>query len=319
MYATIIIVEKATSHVAIMSPSGLRAPSTRAGVFLVLLVGSLVWTYWADMRLFAQRAERTVSRHLLFRDDYCEALSVLERCRHEELIKVLFVVDTKLKNLEQRTFARLTYGSHSFARPLHWLTVFRMLRRNSTKLPRALKAECRAARDIVVPDDRYAMAAPPPPGSPKRPPTFLAFVPWILENCPNVDMMVYMPDAVIPHPFYLPNYRVRHMDHQPQVIHCHGSGWSTAGCRPSSVLMTKKQGIEALAKKASEQEGHLVTEHLELRDISSYIALNETMTMLYTIGAVLFYTYPPDLNVSMLSLWNEMMAAPENSPRFLRL
>ncbi|KAL1427326.1 hypothetical protein MTO96_017614 [Rhipicephalus appendiculatus] len=302
-----------------MSTSGLRARSTRAGVFFVLLAGSLVWTYWADMRLFALRTQRTVSRHFLFRDDYCEALSVLERCQHEELIKVLFVVDTELENVAERTFARLTYGGHSFARPLHWLTVFRMVGQNSTKLPPVLKAECSAAGDIVVPNGRYAMAAPPLPGSPKKPPTFLAFVPWILDHCPNVDMMVYMHDAVIPHPFYLPNYRVLHMDHQPQVIHCHGTGWSTAGCRPSSVLMTKKKGIEALAQNASEQEGHLVTGDLELRDISSYIALNETITMLYTIGAVIFYTYPPNLNVSMLSLWNEMMAAPENSPRFLRL
>ncbi|KAL1427305.1 hypothetical protein MTO96_017594 [Rhipicephalus appendiculatus] len=302
-----------------MSLSVLRAPSIRTGAFLAVLVGSLVWTYWADMRLLALRTRRNVHHHFLFRDDYCEALSVLEICRHEELIKVLFVVDTELGNVAQRTFARQTYGKRSFARPLHWLTVFRMLGQNSTNLPPSLQEECRVARDIVVPDGRYAMAAPPLPGSPQKPPTFLAFVPWILDSCPNVDMMVYMHDAVIPHPFYLPNYRVLHMDHQPQVIHCHGTGWSTAGCRPSSVLMTKKRGIEALAQNASEQEGHLVTGDLELRDIATYIAVNETMTLLYTIGAVLFFTYPPFLNVSMLSLWNDMMAAPENSPHHLRL
>ncbi|XP_037523761.2 uncharacterized protein LOC119400955 [Rhipicephalus sanguineus] len=302
-----------------MSPSVLRTPSIRAGAFVAVLAVSLVWTYWADMRLFALRARRTVHRDLLFRDDYCEALSVLEICRREELVKVLFVVDTELGNVAERSFARLTYGRRSFARPLHWLTVFRMMGQNSNRLPPSLKEECRIARDIVVPGGRYATAAPPLPGSPKTPPTFLAFVPWILEHCPNVDLMVHMHDGVLPHPFYLPNYRVLHMDHQPQVIHCHGTGWSTAACRPSSVLMTKKKGIEALAQNASEQEGHLVTGDLEVRDIASYIALNETMTMLYTIGAVIFYTYPPNLNVSRLSLWNEMMAAPENSPHYLRL
>ncbi|XP_075724175.1 uncharacterized protein LOC142766835 [Rhipicephalus microplus] len=302
-----------------MSPSLLPCPSFRTGAFLVVLVVSLVWTYWVDMRLFALRTRRTLHNHFLFRDDYCEALSVLETCRYEELVKVLFIVDTKLENVAERTFARRAYGKRSFARPLQWLTVFRMLGQNTTNIPPSLKKECQNSRDIVVPEGRYATAAPPLPGSSKAPPTFLAFVPWILEQCPNVDLMVYMPDAVLPHPFYLPNYRVLHMDHQPQVIHCHGSGWSTAGCRPSSVLMTKKKGIEALAKNASEQEGYMVTGDLEVRDIASYIAVNETMTMLYTIGAVIFFTYQPDLNVSMMSLWKQMMAAPENSPHYLRL
>ncbi|KAH6943595.1 hypothetical protein HPB50_024782 [Hyalomma asiaticum] len=328
-----------------MLPSGLQQlPSARASAFLVVLVGALLWTYWKDIHLYTRRVRRNMRNELLFRDDNCDALSAQEICEREELVKVLFVVDTELDNLERRNFARQTYARRRFASRIHWLTLFRMMGQNKSELPDQLTRECRTSRDIVVPEPAYATAALQPGGR-KMPPTFLAFVPWIQENCPDVDLVVHMHDAVLPHPFYLPNYRVLHMDHQPQVplqsfeefvgrgktsfirrhhnapqvIHCHGTGLSTAECRSSSVLMTKRKGIEALAKNGSEQEGLLVTGNLEVRDISSYIAVNETMTMLYTIGAVIFYTYPPNLNVSMLSLWDEMMAAPENSPHYLRL
>lgn len=291
----------------------------RAGAFLVLLVGTLFYAYQDDVLRMAVRARRKVQGQLFFRDDKCEAVRVLKTCEREELLKVLFVVDTQPENVKQRRFARLSYARRSFSFPLHWLTVFRMLGNNSEdELVSLVRDECHRAGDIVVPRGAHAATAPEP-GAPKTPPTFLPFAAWILEKCPNVDLVVHMHDMVIPHPFYLPNYRVLHMDHQPQVIHCHGTGFRTAECQASSVLMTKKKGIEAIAQNASEQEGLLVTGNLEVRDMASYIAVNDSMTMLYTIGAVLFYTYPQNLSVSMMSLWEDMMAAPENSPHYLHL
>ncbi|XP_070380410.1 uncharacterized protein [Dermacentor albipictus] len=300
-------------------PSATRMLPRGRAALLVVLLGALFYAYQEDVIRWATRARRSVGYQLFFRDSRCEALRVLRTCEREELVKVLFVVDSKPKNAKRRRFARRSYARRSFASPLKWLTVFRM-RGNKTEdeLESLVRDECKTAGDMVVPRGPHAEIAAEP-GSRKLAPTFLPFVSWILEKCPNVDLVVHMHDAVLPHPFYLPNYRVLHMDHQPQVIHCHSTGFTTAECNDSSVLMTKKQGIEALARNASEQEGLMVTGNLEVKNMASYIAVNETMTMLYTIGAVLFYTYPPNLNVSMMSLWEEMMAAPENSPHYLYL
>lgn len=242
-------------------------------------------------------------------DSKCSGMNVIEACRREELIKILFVTDTEVNHIEERNFARNSYATQNFARHLKWLTVFRLVETDflDGNNEKYIVNECEKHGDIVA-SNRTKSAR-----------TFHSFVSWILEYCPNVDLVVHMKDIVIPHPFYLPNYRVLHMDHQPEVIHCHYSGDSQAGCRHDSVLMTKKRGLQALAENATEVDGRIITESLTLKNMGSYVAINENMTLLYTIGAVIFYTYPPDIKESMMSLWTTMMSSPQNTPSDLRL
>ncbi|KAK8772271.1 hypothetical protein V5799_024485 [Amblyomma americanum] len=150
--------------------------------------------------------------------------------------------------------------------------------------------------------------------------SYLQFAPWILENCPQVDLVVFVQANVLPYPFYLPNYRVMHMNHRPEVIHCHGLGdFPTSLCHAGSVVIAKKPGLELFSRKASVQGGKLILYKLEAKDLGSYLAVDDSRTMLYTVGVVVFYTFPRSVNVTMMSLWEEMMSAPENSPDYLRL
>ncbi|KAK8776682.1 hypothetical protein V5799_029973 [Amblyomma americanum] len=297
-------------------------PSHSKNIFMVLVLGPLLYLYHHDVQRLPFQLRRRLTDALAFKDSNCTGMRVVEACGKEELVKVLFVVDTVLENRSNRRFARNAYAKRSFARPIHWLTVFRMMGNvtdEKGELAPKARSECRAFGDIVVHRN----------GSTgellelevgKNSSTYLQFVPWILDNCPNVDLVVFMQDNVIPNPFYLPNYRVMHMDHRPQVIHCHSfGGVPTSLCKARSVVMAKKLGLKLFASKASAVEDELVLFGLEARDMGSYLSVDDNMTMLYTTGAVVFYAFPEGLNVTMMSLWEEVISAPQNSPDYLRL
>lgn len=289
---------------------------------MILILSPLLYLYHHDIQRLPFQLQAGLRDRLAFKDSDCRGMRVIKACAKEDLVKVLFVVDTVLERRPKRRFARNTYAKRSFASPISWLTVFRMMGNVTDQggdLKPNARSECRAFGDIVV-HRNGSTGEFVELEEGKNTSSYLQFVPWILDNCPHVDLVVFMQDRVIPHPFYLPNYRVIHMDHRPEVIHCHGvGGLPTYFCQARSVVMVKKPGLAPFARNASQEEGWLILNGLEATDMRSYLAVDENMTMLYTAGAVVFYEVPQGLKLTMKSLWKEMMLAPENSPDFLRL
>ncbi|KAK8761199.1 hypothetical protein V5799_027533 [Amblyomma americanum] len=298
-------------------------PSVREGFLAILVFGFALHLYNEDIHRIPLKLGRSLVHRLVSRDGNCTANQVIKTCNKEDLVKVLFVVDTVLGNRSNRRFARNSYAKRSFASPIHWLTVFNLVgnvTNEKGELAAEALSECRSFGDIVV-LRKNGTGELLQPGKEQDTSSYLQFVPWILENCPHVDLVVFMQDSMIPHPYYLPNYRVRYMDHRPEAIHCHSLGGSTppSFCHWWSVLMAKRPGLTPLLRDAFVQDSQINLNGLEGRDLTSYVSVDDSITMIYTIGAVLFYALPPNLTVSMLSLWKEMLRAPENNANYLRL
>ncbi|KAK8778598.1 hypothetical protein V5799_020060 [Amblyomma americanum] len=222
----------------------------RKSVFVVLIFGVLLYLYHIDYQPVPSQLRRRLMDRLIVRDGNCMGMRVINECGKQQYVKVLFVVDTALENGYNRLFARNSYAERSFAPPINWFTMFRMVGNvtdQKKELVAMARSECRAFGNIVVPrngrtGEIFKL------GRNNNTSSFLQFAPWILANCPNVYLVVFMQHNVLSYPFYLPNYRVVHIDHRPEVIHCHGLGdFLSSLCHARSVVMANKPGVELFA------------------------------------------------------------------------
>ncbi|XP_029845913.2 uncharacterized protein LOC115328690 [Ixodes scapularis] len=266
---------------------------TREILALFLVTGLAICFYESDIHksaFFVQRPRRVIAN-----DISCNGTSVIEACRRADTIRVLFVVETNANNRGVRLFIRNSYAGPQFSSPLRWLTVLHI---RGEPMPQMYR-ECSVYGDMVV--------LGPSMG-------FLHFAPWILQHCPKVELVVSLEERFLPHPFYLPNYRILNMDHRRNTVHCvvRDVG-GTQGCKPG-VMVLWRSALEEFIETGTEGEDRLVSSRLPVMDMSSYVSTGENMTMLYTIGAVVFYRYPEGLNCTMRGLWRKVIKSPDNNP-----
>lgn len=272
-----------------------------------VLLGEVLCTYWYSVYV------STAS----YRDGYkmakeppfqkCLARSVIHSCRERQLIKTLFVVDAQPEHITERSVARVTYAKPSFAGKMGWLTVFRLVVNTSEYPDQSLldwmAYECESSGDIVYQDVTAGESSREDASS------FLRFMPWVHKNCPSADTVVHMEVRVLPVPSKLERYRRAHMNSAKEVVHCFHPGNTTTTCTPSSAMMVKGAGLEALAKNAAGLDGGIEMEELSVANVASAVALQGDYTANTTFPEALFHVFPQLEGAPLLDmvfLWKKL-------------
>ncbi|XP_064487408.1 uncharacterized protein LOC135399611 [Ornithodoros turicata] len=267
------------------------APSKKQLVFFVVILGGVVTSagYFVAIKYYSgvEYSDSTMS---------CVAQEVIRACSSSSPLRVLFFVLSDSE--DQRKLIRSTYAKPSFAHPIHWRTVF------VTHGPSlsSLSQECGLHGDMLVSIGN----------------TIPKFVTWAKKVCSNASLVVYMDQKVLPHPFYLAHYKRTRIQAKAQNFFCVPS-WTngTMSCSPLVIAFhgAMLENAEALENEDPEKPVHLA----RIEDMRSFVAVNESMHMLYTVGAVVFFEHHERVELNWTTLWEATMMAEENDPLDLYL